>query len=109
MAITDYYKHTATFKRFDNSLDALGAPTNVSGNYDNLHTNIKCLFRPMSSSEKIRRGKKSTDKMFMIYCQNLSIRESDIVIIDSIEYQITGFKNPNSLNHHKEIECLKID
>ena len=47
--------------------------------------------------------------MFMVYCQNLSIRESDIIVINSIEYQIMGFKDPNSLNHHMEIECLKID
>ena len=108
MSIFSYYKQLVTFKRYDGSLDALGAPNLSSGNYDNLHVNIKCLLRPLGATEKINRGKKVSDRLSIIYCENLAIREDDVAIVSGTTYQVTGFKNPNSLDHHLEIEVQEI-
>ncbi len=108
MSISSYYKLLGTFKRYDGSLDSLGAPDLSTDNFDNLHVDIPCLLRPMGSDEKIKRDKTVSDRMFYLYCENLAIRESDIVIISGTTYSIYGFKNPNSLAHHLEVEIEEI-
>lgn len=105
MAISSYYKHTATFKSWDGTLNALGTPDLSSANYDAVHSNIRCLLRPMGAKDKITREKKVSDKLYWIYCQSLSVREDYLITIDSTDYRIIGFKDPNSLTHHMEIEA----
>ena len=105
MLIIKYYNKTATFKSFDGTLNAAGTPDLSPDNYDPVFSDIPCMLRPMGADDKMKRGKKVSDKAFMVYCQNLAIREDYIITIDNVNYRINGFKDPNSIGHHMEIEC----
>lgn len=112
MSLLDYFPEymnkTATFTRFDGSLDSEGAPNLSASNYDDLFTGISCFFNPMSTERKIVRGKKATDKIYSLICQVLAIRENDHVEIDSVEYVIIGFKNTGEIGDHMTVECEAI-
>ena len=105
MAIETYYDQTITWKRWDGTLDALGAPDLSIANYDAIFSSIPCLKIPMNTTDKIAREKKVSDKMFWIYCQVLAIREDDIGTIGSDNFKIIGIKDPNTIGHHMEVEC----
>jgi hypothetical protein len=106
--IEDYYDKTATFKRWDSSLDTRGAPDYSASNWDTIYSSKKCMLRPMDTSENFKRGRETANRMFILYCEVLDLKEKDRVYISTNTYEIKGFKNPNSKSHHFEIELEEI-
>lgn len=114
MSLLDYFvddmNKLVTFKRYDSTLDAGGSPDLSGDNYDAISgmSNIPCFFEEMSTTQKVTRDKKISDKLFFLTCQKLDVRESDHAEIDSVQYNIIGFKNPGSKSDHMELEVEQI-
>jgi len=88
---------------------ATNAGNNVSPDYRKvlLHASLDCLIDEMSQARVIR---KEGDKILadtIIYIDYIAdLEESDIIKVDSVNYQIKWIRNPNKMNRHLEIYCL---
>jgi len=108
MSIESYYKQTATFATFDGTLDAYRAPNKIAAKWDAIASNVPCMLQPKIGREKFTEGKEYAWRTHILFCAVQSgLNEADRVTVDSKIYNIVGFKDPNSLDHHMEID-LKL-
>lgn len=107
MAITDYYKDTVTFKEGNSGVDANGAPSQTFTAPSADYEDVAALVRPISSKGKVLRGKETSDKVYVVYCEQLDVTEDMRVTWNSNDYEIDSIKDPNNLNHHMEIEMSR--
>lgn len=102
--ISEFYDKTMAVTRYSEASDDAGALDYSSGNWVSVFSDKKCMLRPLSASQKVARGKTITDKLFLITCDYMDIRTGDKITIDGQAYDVINPKNPNSKNHHLEIE-----
>lgn len=111
----DEMNQTGTFTRWDGSLDSLGSPDLSTENFDDLYTDIKCFLNPMSTAQKVMRGKKVSDRMFFLICktkdntgETMSLLESDRFKIGSTEYDIIHSGDIGNQANHLELELEQV-
>ncbi len=108
MSLNDFYDKTMTVTRSTDALDDSGAVNYVAANWSTVYSNKSCMLRPLSASQKVARGKTITDKLFTVTCDYLDIRTGDRITINSQRYDVINPKDPNSKNHHLEIEVENV-
>ena len=110
MSIDDFYNSTAVVKKVTTTTTNMGGVKKTSATRI---ASLPCRFtirKPITETDT--NGKLSVTQIWRLYCEasstNKAIKESDIIEIDSNEYEITGINNPALLDRHLQIDLYRI-
>ena len=111
MSIDDFYNSTATVKQVTTTTTNMGG---VKKTFTTRISSLPCRFtvrKPITETDL--NGKMTVSQTWRLYCEasstNKAIEESDIIEVDSKEYEITGINNPALLDRHLQIDLYRLE
>lgn len=104
MNIEKYFTDSATIQTFTESTTGWGG----DGSWADTET-INCLIRPLSGNERYAADKKTVFSTHRMYCDTMTLTESQRVKHDSKYYDIKFVQNPMNFNRFYQVDLELIE